>query len=32
VLKGEQTAKFVANDRDDLLGIARLAQEFGFRP
>jgi len=32
VLQGEQTAKFVANDRDDLLGIARLAQEFGFRP
>jgi imidazolonepropionase-like amidohydrolase len=32
VLKGEQTAKFVANDRDELLGIARLAQEFGFRP
>jgi imidazolonepropionase-like amidohydrolase len=32
VLQGEQTAKFVANGRDDLLGIARLAQEFGFRP
>lgn len=32
VLKNEQTAKFVANDRDELLGIARLAQEFGFRP
>jgi imidazolonepropionase-like amidohydrolase len=32
VLKGEQTAKFVANDADELLGIARLAQEFGFRP
>lgn len=32
VLQGEQTAKFVANDRDELLGIARLAQEFGFRP
>jgi len=32
VLKGEQTAKFSASDRDDLLGIARLAQEFGFRP
>lgn len=32
VLQGEQAAKFVANDRDDLLGIARLAQEFGFRP
>jgi imidazolonepropionase-like amidohydrolase len=32
VLQGEQTAKFVANGRDELLGIARLAQEFGFRP
>ncbi len=32
VLKGEQTAKFVSNDRDELLGIARLAQEFGFAP
>ncbi len=32
ILKGETTAKFVANDRDDLLGIARLAEEFGFRP
>jgi imidazolonepropionase-like amidohydrolase len=32
VLKGEQTAKFVSNDRDELLGIAQLAQEFGFRP
>ena len=32
VLQGEQSAKFVANDRDELLGIARLAQEFGFRP
>ncbi len=32
VLKGESTAKFNANERDDLLGIARLAQEFGFRP
>jgi imidazolonepropionase-like amidohydrolase len=32
VLKGESTAKFVANDRDDLLGIARLCTEFGFRP
>lgn len=32
ILQGEQTAKFVANGRDDLLGIARLAQEFGFRP
>ncbi len=32
VLQGEQTAKFVANDRDELLGIARLAQEYNFRP
>jgi imidazolonepropionase-like amidohydrolase len=32
VLRGESTAKFNANDRDDLLGIARFAQEFGFRP
>ncbi len=32
VLQGEQTAKFNANDRDDLLGIARLAQQYGFRP
>lgn len=32
VLKGETSAKFLASDRDDLLGIARLAQEFAFRP
>lgn len=32
VLDGSARAKFNANDRDDLLGIARLAQEFGFRP
>lgn len=32
VLRGETQAKFNASDRDDLLGIARLAQEFGFRP
>lgn len=32
VLKGEVIAKFNANERDDLLGIARFAQEFGFRP
>lgn len=32
VLQGEQTAKFVSNDRDELLGIAHLALEFGFRP
>jgi len=32
VLTGETRAKFRANDREDLLEIARLAQEFGFRP
>lgn len=32
VLRGETLAKFNASDRDDLLGIARLAQEHGFRP
>jgi hypothetical protein len=32
VLKGDSTAKFVANDRDDLLGIARISMEYGFRP
>jgi hypothetical protein len=32
VIKGESIAKFDTNDRDELLGIARLAQEFGFRP
>lgn len=32
VLKNEAYARFSANDRDDLLGIARLAQEYGFRP
>jgi len=32
VLKGEVHARFSADDREDLLGIARLAQEFGFRP
>ena len=32
VLKGETQAKFNANERDDLLGIARLSQEYGFRP
>ncbi len=32
VLRGETLAKFNASDRDDLLGIARLAQEYGFRP
>lgn len=32
VLKGETLARFSSNERDDLLGIAHLAQEFGFRP
>ena len=32
VLRGELVAKFIANDRDEILGVARLAQEFGFRP
>lgn len=32
VLRGEIVAKFNANDRDDLIGIAHLAQEFAFRP
>jgi len=32
VLRGETQAKFNASDRDDLLGIARLAQKYGFRP
>ena len=32
VLKGKSRAKFSANGRDDLLGIARLAQQYGFRP
>lgn len=32
VLRGEVRARFSANDREDLLGIARLAQEFSFRP
>jgi hypothetical protein len=32
VLRGEAKAKFNSAARDDLLGIARLAQEFGFRP
>ncbi len=32
VLRGEQTAKFVSNDRDELLGIARLAQQYAFSP
>lgn len=32
VLKGTTRAKFRASDRDELLGIAHLAQEFGFQP
>jgi hypothetical protein len=32
VLKGETLPRFRASDQGDLLGIARLAQEFGFRP
>ncbi len=32
VLRNERMANFSASDRGDLLGIARLAQEFGFRP
>lgn len=32
VLKGNTRARFNANEREDLLGIARFAQEYGFRP
>ena len=32
ILTGKSRPKFSANDRTDLLEIARLAQEFGFRP
>ena len=32
VLRGESRAKFNANDRGDLLEIARLAQSYDFRP
>jgi imidazolonepropionase-like amidohydrolase len=32
VLRGEVRARFQADDRDELLGIARLAQKYGFRP
>ena len=32
VLEGESLALFRATRREDLLGIARFAQEFGFRP
>jgi hypothetical protein len=32
VLKNESMAKFTVNDRDEIFGVARFAQEFGFRP
>jgi len=32
VLRNEAMARFRANDREDLVGIARFAQEYGFRP
>lgn len=32
VLKGEAQARFRADEREELLWIARLGQEFGFRP
>ncbi|MEM7305135.1 MAG: amidohydrolase family protein [Planctomycetota bacterium] len=32
VLEGRKLAKFNSNDRDDLLTIARFAQQYGFRP
>ena len=32
VLRGTKLAKFNANDRNDLLGIARFAQKYKFRP
>ncbi|HVS18267.1 MAG TPA: amidohydrolase family protein [Planctomycetota bacterium] len=32
ILRGEVLARFNADDRNELLGIARLAQRFGFRP
>ena len=32
VLRGDATAKFNTNGRSDLLEIARLAQQYGFRP
>lgn len=32
VLKGETLARFNADGREDLIGIARLAQKYGFRP
>ncbi len=32
ILTGEKRARFGSSDRSELLGIARFAQEFGFRP
>ena len=32
VLRGEGRAKFSSSDQSELLGIARLAQKYGFRP
>lgn len=32
ILRGEVLARFNADERNELLGIARLAQRFGFRP
>ncbi|HTF89972.1 MAG TPA: amidohydrolase family protein [Planctomycetota bacterium] len=32
VLKGETLARFNADSREDLIGIARIAQKYGFRP
>ena len=32
ILRGERMARFNADYREDLLGIARLAQQYGFRP
>ncbi len=32
ILQGTKRAKFGASNRDDLLGIARLAQQYDFRP
>ena len=32
ILTGEKAARFSANNRSELLGIARFAQEFGFEP
>lgn len=32
ILRGENLARFSADDRGDLVAIARLAQQYGFRP